>query len=42
MVMIYSMNHELFYGILELLYFSPVCFKMIEEPYMTKCGHSFW
>lgn len=22
--------------------FSPVCFNMIEEAYITKCGHSFW
>ena len=22
--------------------FSPICFDMIEEAYMTKCGHSFW
>jgi len=25
-----------------MLCFSPVCFNMIEEAYMTKCGHSFW
>uniref|UniRef100_A0A8C9EIK8 COP1 E3 ubiquitin ligase n=1 Tax=Pavo cristatus TaxID=9049 RepID=A0A8C9EIK8_PAVCR len=24
-----------------ILFFSPICFDMIEEAYMTKCGHSF-
>ena len=23
-------------------FFSPICFDMIEEAHMTKCGHSFW
>lgn len=33
---------KLFSGFFFFLLFSPICFEMIEEAHMTKCGHSFW
>lgn len=28
--------------IIYLLFFSPICFNLMEEVHMTKCGHSYW
>lgn len=35
-----ELNQSTFF--LLLYFFSPICFEMIEEAHMTKCGHSFW
>lgn len=40
---VWRLNFDLYFTRLLLSYFSsPICFEMIEEAHMTKCGHSFW
>lgn len=45
-----SLNHDyLWYGRIFYFYFnlikflfSPVCFEILDEAHVTKCGHTFW
>lgn len=43
----FSLKLEFIFGLvidtaLVVSFCSPICFEMIEEAHMTKCGHSFW